>query len=74
MKGDAEDIGKKLLIVLDKILKPSAVTDNISLFYSIKKIKKESDLYRAAKDKHPEISQATLPWYSCYNDFVKVNL
>ena len=33
-----------------------------------------SDLYAAAKDKHPDISQENLPWYPSYDEFLRENI
>ena len=33
-----------------------------------------SDIYAAAKDKHPDISETSLPWYSCFDSFMDVVL
>lgn len=32
---------------------------------------RKSDIYAAAKDKHPDISEDVLPWFQSYEDFVK---
>lgn len=33
----------------------------------------KADIYAAAKDKHPEISQDNFPWYDSFEDFSQAN-